>query len=577
MVHSKIRHTFGLPSPHFVRSILGITFGGGNHSAESDPFLSVLLAPPGKIEQSVIRSVPIGEAIGLYSGALLEDEVVVGDHLLKAIELDLVFCPTDRIVPRSDIPGLPLAWADTRQQTAFLEARTGNGDVAYIAMAEIFRFYYFTSSVLGRTLLSAAVLEPQQTIYMPTHTSMPADVSHPTLVIRSGMTPVDVPTIACMVLPVGQLGLMRIRDTYLNTLHRVRGIAPLVARPPFDGPTHLKCRGVAFKHLSGTIRLITKLDSCSSPMPFTSLKWRYEDDYKPAEWNGEEQDAKREGKSGSRKVGAEELEFVYLDAGELPSTAFFTTSANVESLEDRFPALRSLEIARERLEPSGGAKTRTRRRPLGDPLNLSASRPSSAARHSEQTQAVNPTTERAAETSVETEDEVEVRKRGVRFDVLHRSLRIVRSMATQSSAEAGDRVVSDGRATILDHVFNLVPSTVNERVRRWLYLDEERTKRRPVLIVEFRLCTSYAYFVDMVRRDNETMCLMLFTTSNRKRASDEQIRALLSATASARVRGSQTSVRHMLAKGLVLYHEPHRPKGEVDVLAAKFCRLVEML
>lgn len=258
----RIRHTFGLQSPHFIRAILGVS----TKENGPDPFVDVCLAPlPPARGNSIICSVPLGELIDLHAGAVIRENVVAEDHLLQRFTLGMTFTGKEKVCGRAEMDRFAVEQSDVRQPTQFLEVQEDSGRTIYISMSEIFRFYYLSSSVIGRALLTDAILSPQQNIYAPKHTVQPDEHGAGFLVLRRGMNKNDLLAIARLVLSPDKIGLKRAESIYLYKRDRRSGsVLRLAAHPPFDGPTRLQCRGIALGNQETSPLLITRIDSCSA-------------------------------------------------------------------------------------------------------------------------------------------------------------------------------------------------------------------------------------------------------------------------------------------------------------------------
>ncbi len=521
---------------------------------------------------TVTKSVPIGELIDLYGGALVVDNIVVGDRLLEEFEFEVDFQSDGTKVRRSQIEGATIGADDPRGDTMFLSLPTKCGRQIFIAMAEIFRFYYLSSSILARTVLGPEILEPRRSIYAPKHTSPESESAPARLVVRRGMAKGDVPTIARLVFSPDQVGLKRAKAIYTRSIGEVpKGPKLLAAEPPFVGDAKLRCRGRLTSDAADSPILITKLDSCSGPLYFESLEWRYEDDYKapPKSKSGKEGKKK---KKGRRRIGTAELQFLYLDAGKLPSTDYVSQTFLVDSLDDRFTVLESTQVKRVRLDASGDTRTKNNKPKQGDPLNLTANNPQGNSEVGGGTQATDTV-------STHKQDESEGKdppdSRATPAEVLLHTIDVAEEIARISNATMCDRIVSDKPAQCVGRLFNLFPEAVGGAKRRWLYLDDERaTNRRPLLLIEFHANGRYGYLADIVRRGVDSMSLMLLKTIEGGRASQEQLVSFIEVTAAARVEGRQTPAAVLREMELEIVHRRHRLVGSIEDQAKEFCTIL---
>ena len=526
---------------------------------------------------TITKSVPIGELIDLYGGALLVDNIVVGDRLLEEFEFEVEFESSGLAVRRSQIEGATIGADDPRGDTLFLKLPTKCGQQIFIAMAEIFRFYYLSSSILARTVLSTDILEPRRSIYAPKHTSPEKGSAPAKLVVRRGMAKGDVPTIARLVFSPGQVGLSRATSIYTRSIGDVpRGPRILAAEPPFSGVTKLRCRGRSTGDAPDSPVLVTKLDSCSGPMYFGSLEWRYEDDYKapPKSKPGSEGEEKKKG----RRIGTMEMQFLYLDDGKLPSTEYVSQTFMVDSLDDRFSVLESTLVKRVRIDASGDTRTKNSKPKQGDPLNLTANSPHGKTEDGGGTQATD-----TASTHKQDEEEEEKKgkdphaSRATPAEVLLHTIEVAEAIAKLSDAKMFERIVSDKPAKCVGRLFNLFPETVGGAKRRWLYLDDKRdTDRRPLLLIEFLANGRYGYLADIVRRGVDSMSLMLLKTIDGGQASKGQLVSFIEITAAARVEGRQTPAAALREIKLEITHRRHRLVGSIEDQAKEFCAILAL-
>jgi hypothetical protein len=568
-VKGTIRHTFGLKSPHYVKAILGLS----RDTIDGDQYVEVCLAPlPPQAGPAVIRAVPIAELIDIHVGAVLVDNVVSGDHRIAPLSIDVQFGHDDRICGRDDMEQFGVARDDVRRPSMFLQTQSPEGRLVYLSMPEIFRFYYFSSSNIARALLSDSFLTPKQYIYAPRHTRWPDKDGLAKLVLRRGINKHDVLTIARILFAEQGIGLDRAREIYAGQIETTQGsVRRLIARPPFFGRTKLTCRGISRATGQSAPLLITRIDTCTAALPFRTLLWRFEDDYQTREWNGQIREPRQPGKPRGQRIGIGSAGFVYLDENEVPTNSFVCQIVEVEQFARRFPSATEIVIHRTKLDAQDDPASRSQALLHADPLNLSARKPSNRGDPAQKTQSVEPSSVHPVDGEANHADDPSTAHRP---EVMQHSIALAAEIASIAGAEMSDRVVTRELAEAFSHRFNLFPREVDGKKKRWLYLDRERTVRRPLLIVELSRSSRYGYLIDMYRRGAETMCLMLLRTQLGARASDAQLREVIRHTAAARVRGCQTSTGALSALGLVLVHKPHRLTDLLATRAADYLRIL---
>lgn len=159
-----------------------------------------------------------------------------------------------------------------------LFAAFGDGSDPYaivIPCFEIFRFFYATSSVLAREILTDSFLDPHQRLWNIDRTAMDAS-GRATLWLRQWMLDADAPFLARFAFD--KYALRQAQEVFLNAATigpLAAGERLLKALPPFEGSVKMKYFCLPLPHGRS---LVTRLVTCYWEPPFTCLRWDRDND-----------------------------------------------------------------------------------------------------------------------------------------------------------------------------------------------------------------------------------------------------------------------------------------------------------
>lgn len=462
---------------------------------------------------------------------------------------------------------------DVAGETDFLAVSSASGRRVYISGAEIFRFYYGTSSRLARAILNGGVLNTKQEIVSSFSPATEASGGIAHLVLPRSVLPSDVPTIARWVLAQQKMGLQYATDVYRHSVasRPIAGLRRLRARPPFHGMSRLAGWALFDHEDPRSVAFVFGLHQCSAQYPFERLHWRYNRDLRESS-DGEStrpsQSPPGRGRSGLRRE-PEPLSFLYLDEDATPTTRFSTQTVQVDDLARRFPglALHGVERTARTMGPVD-ASAPSGAFVLRQPLGHSARAPSSQGDRGVQGVDLTVGDANAKES---------IRGRPVGPDpdrILRRTLDIGQRLAELTGARLHNRVVTPASAEALGHTFNVFPATLEGKRWRWLYLDDARTHVRPLLLLEFEHGTRWGYLIDVVRRAVEPMALLLVRTDTGERVSDDALGQLVSLMARQRVRGNAIGAEHGKALGLAIAPRIHRLSMSIDPAVREYASVL---
>ena len=469
--------------------------------------------------------VPLGETVALYTGAILRDNklVVCCPPDMGTFRIPLSFransckISTRQMFRRADgsslFPNhLVNVQVDRIDQLLMLSQDTEDGKYRIIVPCqEIFRFYYMTSSRLGRIVASADILEPQRVLFSENTYAPDTGAMH--LVVKQAIPADDVPIFARW-LTHNQYGLEAAKDVGCHMLAKVRAgeTVSLRAKPPFEGRTTWEVQGRSIEDGDTHYLIVYRIVSCSAPSGFDSLTWYY---------SQEEHLKRRYGKASSpgspppTRVDAPLLkEFVPLKNGERPSTTLLTKIVGIDDLCVRFPAFNFDAVTREQ-KPTTAEEEPDRRKPRivpGDAESDSA-QPGGAKGKKGRREINLAAKRRRNRDEDESEESPEANAQAALSHVLSLCDELERSGCIRV-----DRVDDRDAALAFGRAFNLLPETFEGKKLRFLYLDDKKTVRRPLYIGEFNRGELHGYVMELVRggTDKELCTLLVWEKENKQ-------------------------------------------------------------
>jgi len=471
--------------------------------------------------------VPLGETLALYTGAILRDNRLVQSMPpdMEVFQISMTFrADTNAINPRRSFRhqnGNPLFHSALAEEhiariDSLLMLSRDTDDHHFrviVPCQEIFRFYYLTSSRMGRIIASPDILDPHKSLFDERHSSYSPNTGEARLMVRQGILPSDVPLLARL-LANDTYGLQAAKSIshHMMAQRRARETAAIWAKPPFEGAATWKVFGHVIEDVDRRYLVVFRILSCTAPFGFTSLKWRYTN----------ESDSVVRGKS-SPKRGNSGLpsridaplwtEFIPLEGGEQPSTRFLTKIVAVDDLEGRFPALNLSMVLHER-KPAGQDEAGPGIKAIvvpGDASSSSAQKGSSGGDKGRREINLAIGKPRSRSKTVESD---------ARDNNPRDALKLVLDLCDElerSGCIRVDRVDERDVASGFGRVFNYLPKTVNNKKIRFLYLDAKKTIRRPLYIAEFSREDRYGYLMELVRSaPGEEYCTLLIWEKDNK-------------------------------------------------------------
>lgn len=234
-----------------------------------------------------VAEIPIGELVRLHIGQIIVDGVPAKpsnqfqplEEVLKVrLNFDLKSLTIfDRyqerngqyIFPKGRVSNDPSL--EGENNNLFLGVRVGDNPYHYIIpCAEVFRFFYATSSELVKEFISDSFIDPSKRLWNPLSAQLDKVSGHASFTIRKYMLDADAKYLARFVWD--DYALERAQDIYLAAAGLLSPSYErmLYARPPIQGDNFIKC--IARTLSSGSI-FIRKILNCSWTPPYTSLEW----------------------------------------------------------------------------------------------------------------------------------------------------------------------------------------------------------------------------------------------------------------------------------------------------------------
>ena len=509
-----------------------------------DPIQRVYLRPiteqgsEGPLEH---HDLPLGETFDLFSGAGLTDGVLDAklDGNLRPFSLKVdVTRAAMQIVRRGDRDPRSgefiLPWRTDLSETSdlYMAVLRDAQDrwQAVVPCAELFRFYYLTSSRLGRTILSPNMLASNRILFSENGTLAPDAAGHMKLVVRRGVLPSDVPLIARWIASSGRYGLQAAEQIARHQTLQARSgdfePVPLRVLPPFEGSCTWSVLGHQVRRGDRMYVFICKLISCDAPFGYETLEWRFDDERAPSDSvNPDPSDIERAKapKSGVF-VDDEPLPFVYLDDDITPTSRFKTRIVPLDDLSKRFPSLNVDGVIRKKPDSLSSRNSK----PLSAAVPktagaLSARAPSGGGDGDAQAVEFTASHPNLAQPGSD--------RYGDEFSLTPRqALQLVFDICDEIAAReviCRDRADTAGRATLFGRTFNLFPDTIARPRRRFLFMDESRTQPRPIYVAEFEHAKRFGYLLEIPRKPGEKFSTLLFREIRNARIQESILVAVL--------------------------------------------------
>jgi len=156
-----------------------------------------------------------------------------------------------------------------------------------IPAIEVFRFFYATSDVLARFILSDRILDPD-TYFWDTEKSAMLSDGHAIVWLRKHMLDADARFLARFALNPYATSQAQDIFCYLATTDAPGRERAIRALPPFQETVSIQVSGVAIGGPDGDRFLVKQIVSCNWRPPFTHLKWDRDNDGRRDPYNRQE-------------------------------------------------------------------------------------------------------------------------------------------------------------------------------------------------------------------------------------------------------------------------------------------------
>lgn len=503
-------------------------FGGLSHaptSSSTDLRIQTYLTPLGSVEEvadgqrlvgapPVPRLLPVGELPLLHLNAVLQDGVLCTDPRANfawgaethyAQELDFsrenITVISRFARDESGCHIIPLS-KESRMHPAdraalFVAVGDGRDPFANLIPAvEVFRFFYATSSVLARTILSPAVLDVHANFWSIDKSAVTPD-GLAVLWLRRRMLDADARFIARFAFDKYALSQMQEIYLYAAAKGPHDGRRMIKALPPFEGSARVRFRFIPIHRKDGAERrrLITQLLQCSYPPPFSSLKWDRDNDGRPSA-----------DEAGDLELPKRALSLIAPpDDGALPTTRLTQQPAGFlsptfrlkeEDIFDRFPSLR--DVPAEKLPQE---ETSSKREPKSWKFLMAKAFSSSVIQGRSSGELVSHAIiEGLVRKPQIAPERTESVNRAVGEESYRHVLGLLRAINHYGLGEVTFLAVLDSIAWVSETEFNVFPPDVDDKRFAWLYVDREKFCRRMVIVAKVRVKGEIRYVLEFQQR-----------------------------------------------------------------------------
>lgn len=296
-----------------------------------------------------ILDMPIGELARIPIGTVFKDGIPHSTPLIdseKELKKVLNFAENNiKIIDRYTVDHqqnliIPTKYGsaepDYQANHFFLTVGESGNKYRYIVpCAEIFRFFYATSSVMANVLLSGQFLAPNTDLWDVEVSKL--NDKKALIWLRKGMLDADAPYLARFAWNKFALGRAKEIFLKLTASHNKRYSEMLYARPPIDGRAEFTFR---LRSLSNGSLLITRLLKCNwAPSEYTELEWGRDNGHSGAqtENNNISPDALKT--SAGPKAYPGSLDKLEELAPENPNSIFGNFQIEEMEITERFPEL----------------------------------------------------------------------------------------------------------------------------------------------------------------------------------------------------------------------------------------------
>lgn len=479
---------------------------------------------------------PVGELPRLHLNAILLDGRLVSHEILKlkSEEKKIISLNTDRdnitvfdrfqtdrnglVIPKSPYTDE----SDPDKNALFVGIGSKDDPYAVIAPAvEVFRFFYATSDVLAKTLLSDRFLDPNTNLWNTTISVMDKNSGQAAIWLRRRMLDADARFLARFAFDKYALEEAQNIFLYAAAYGRSKAAERMIrAIPPFQGTNKFTalCR-----EIGGNSRriLITRFLSCDWMPPFKELKWDRDNDGRT------DPDKREERKPTNWKP---RLLAFPPDSGTPHALSTVAPSGNnvpsrLKEVEitERFPNLG--DVPSQKL-PQVGAKTKSE---PGNWKFFSKSAYEGSVIDGQSSfdfvgKTVIESLELKNKTMKGTSDEIDS---GVCEEEYLNILDLLLSINSNKLAEVSFLTVLESYNVVKDTEFNVYPPDIDDKKKAWLYIDSEKTSRRMALLASVLLENNTRYVLELQQRKPGECSTLVFWASDGKPLSQGMLAILV--------------------------------------------------
>jgi hypothetical protein len=475
-------------------------------------------------KQLRVAHLPIGEIPRLYLNAVLHDGKLISDKLpkLSCEEKKTLFLNTNRknvevfdrfathqnklIIPRSNYAD-PM---DLNKNALFVGF--GNDDDPYAVVVpaiEVFRFFYATSDVLSKALLSDRFLDPDANLWSASNTAID-EQGRAVIWLRRRMLDADARFLARFAFD--EYALRQAQNIFLyaaawgggsSTERMIRAI------PPFQG-THkftALCRPIGDNPRR---TLITRFLSCDWAPPFNDLKWDRDNDGREDRENRE--DRPTAGYEPSLSALPPNNGAIDALSTSAPSGYNIPSRLREEEIRERFPNLG--KVPAQKLPQTD---TKTKSEPKNWKVFFKSAYEGSVVEGQSSFGMVGKTIIesmeiknkklRSATTDIDT---------SVCEEEYVNILELLMAIQANKYADIEFLTVLESYNVVRNVEFNVYPPEIDDRQKAWLYIDSGKTIRRMALLAKVANNTSTRYVLELQQRKIGECSTLVFWTQGEK-------------------------------------------------------------
>lgn len=376
----------------------------------------------------------------------------------------------------------------------------GNPYAIIIPSVEIFRFFYATSSVLTKALLSDKFQDPHKELWNIDKSSIDEQTKLAVLWLRKKMLDADALFLARFAFD--EYALKQAQEIYLFAAKREEKDGVIKALPPFQGNVKMAYLYTTLNNSRVESRYVTQLLQCNWKPPFSSLRWDRDNDGRPAE-------VEKEKKPPRTKPGliinTESDDPKKPKLGGTPATSNTTTThLKEQEIIDRFPELQKTPAIKLPHTHYKTRRTKKCRQLFIEAYGYSTINPT-ASKEIIGKAVIEGGIEKDPNPDSSSDIDPTIGQKNY-LDVLH----YLKKIQSEKLAFVNFITVLETQSVVEEVEFNVSPTHIHEKRRSWLYADYEKTKRRLILLAEITFENKTRYIIELQERLDKVNSTLIF-------------------------------------------------------------------